>query len=105
MRPIRKGDEVIVRAGRDKGTRGLVKKMVDKNRAIVEGINLVKRHTRPNPNKQIAGGILSKEAPIHISNIGIYNPVTKKADRVGIKTLEDKRKVRIFRSNKEVVDV
>ncbi|HEC12925.1 MAG TPA: 50S ribosomal protein L24 [Acidiferrobacteraceae bacterium] len=105
MNKIRKGDEVIVLAGRDRGRRGTVLKMLDFDRALVDNINLVKRHTKPNPNKGIAGGIVEKEASIHLSNVALYNPATKKADRVGIKTLEDGRRVRFFKSNGEVVDI
>ncbi len=105
MKRINKGDEVIVVAGRDKGKRGTVLKLVGTSRVLVDNVNLVKKHTKPNPNKGITGGILEKEAPIHISNINLFNPLTKKADRVGIKVLEDGKKVRYFKSNGEVVDV
>ena len=105
MKKIRKGDEVIVLAGRDKGKRGTVIRILDDDRALVDNVNLVKRHTKPNPNKGIAGGIIEKEAPIHISNLALFNPGTQKADRVGFKLLEDGRKVRYFKSNGEVVDV
>ena len=96
---------MIVVAGRDKGKRGTVLKLVGTSRVLVDNVNLVKKHTKPNPNKGITGGILEKEAPIHISNINLFNPLTKKADRVGIKVLEDGKKVRYFKSNGEVVDV
>ncbi|NOZ09814.1 MAG: 50S ribosomal protein L24 [Gammaproteobacteria bacterium] len=105
MNKIRKGDEVIVLAGRDRGKRGTVLRMLDFDRALVDNVNLVKRHTKPNPNKGITGGIVEKEASIHLSSIALYNPATKKADRVGIKTLEDGRRVRFFKSNGEVVDI
>ncbi len=105
MNKIRKGDEVIVLAGRDRGRRGTVLKMLDFDRALVDNVNLVKRHTKPNPNKGIAGGIVEKEASIHLSNVALYNSATKKADRVGVKTLEDGRRVRFFKSNGEVVDI
>ena len=105
MNKIRKGDEVIVLAGRDKGKRGSVLKMMDNDRVLVNDVNLVKKHTKPNPNKGETGGIIEKEAPIHISNIALFNPNTKKADRVGIRTLEDGTRVRFFKSNGEVVDV
>lgn len=105
MNKIRKGDEVIVLAGRDRGKRGTVLKMLDFDRALVDNVNLVKRHTKPNPNKGVAGGIVEKEASIHLSSIALYNHATKKADRVGIKTLEDGRRVRFFKSNGEVVDI
>jgi large subunit ribosomal protein L24 len=104
MRKIRKGDEVVILAGKDKGERGTVLKMVDAERVLVEGRNKVKKHQRPNPMKGITGGIIDKEMPVHISNVALYNPATKKADRVGIRTLEDGRRVRYFKSNGEVVD-
>ena len=105
MKKIRKGDEIAVLAGRDKGKRGAVLRVLDDDRVIVEGVHLVKRHTKPNPQANIAGGILEKEAPIPISNVALCNPVTQKPDRVGVKTLEDGRKVRFFKSNNEVVDI
>lgn len=105
MRKIRKGDEVMVRAGRDKGKRGTVLRVMDGDRVLVEGINVVKRHMRPNPQKGLTGGIVEKEMPIHISNIGLYNPGESKADRVGMKYLADGKKVRYFKSNDEVVDI
>jgi large subunit ribosomal protein L24 len=104
MNKIRKNDDVIVIAGKDKGKRGSVTRVLSNDRVIVENINMIKRHTKPNPNSGIAGGIVEKEAAMHISNIALFNPVTKKADRVGIKTLEDGRKVRVYKSNNEVVD-
>ncbi len=105
MNKIRKGDQVVVITGRDKGKRGTVLSMVlEAERAVVEGINRVKKHTKPNPMKGLTGGIVEKEMPIHLSNIAIFNPTSGKADRVGIKTLDDKRKVRVFRSNGEQVD-
>lgn len=105
MKKIRKGDEISVLAGRDKGKRGAVLRILDNDRVIVEGVHIVKRHTKPNPQANIPGGIIEKEAPIHISNVALFNPVTQKPDRVGIKTLEDDRKVRFFKSNNEVVDI
>lgn len=105
MNKIRKGDDVVVLSGRDKGKRGAVMRVLSDERVIVEGIHMVKRHTKPNPQAGIPGGIVEKEASIHISNVGLYNPVTQKPDRVGIKTLEDDRKVRFFKSNNEVVDI
>lgn len=105
MHKIRKGDEVIVLAGRDKGKIGEVLRILPDGRALVNDVNIVKRHTKPNPSKGIGGGIIEKEAPIHISNVALYNPSAKKADRVGFKTLEDGRKVRYFKSNDEVVDI
>ena len=104
MRKIRKGDDVIVLAGRDKGRQGSVVRVVDTNRVIVENVNMVKRHTRPNPQRGVAGGIVEKEAPIQVSNVALYNPRKKAADRVGFKVLEDGRKVRVFKSDGEVVD-
>ena len=103
MQKIKKGDEVIVLAGRDKGKIGEVLVVLSNDRALVNDVNTVKRHTKPNPNKGQQGGIIEKESAIHISNIALYNPETKKADRVGIKKLEDGRKVRYFKSNSEVV--
>ena len=105
MQKIKKGDDVIVITGKDKGKRGTVLRVVpDVERAVVEGVNRVKKHTKPNPMKGLTGGIVEKEMSIHLSNIAIFNPATSKADRVGFKTLDDKRKVRVFRSNGEVVD-
>ncbi len=105
MNKIKKGDTVAVLTGRDRGKRGTVVRVYADDRVIVEGINLVKRHTRPNPQAGIAGGIVEKEAPLQISNVALYNPMTQKPDRVGIRVLEDGRKVRFFKSNGEVVDV
>ena len=104
MAQIRKGDEVIVIAGRDKGRRGVVLQMRTDDRVVVEGINVAKKHQRPNPAAGVSGGIVQKEMPVHVSNVMLYNPVTKKGDRVGFRTLADGRKVRFFKSNKEVVD-
>ncbi len=105
MRRIKKGDDVVVICGRDKGKRGNVLKVLDNGRALVDNVNIVKRHTKGNPNTGETGGILEKEAAIQLSNIALYNPVTKKGDRVGFRTLEDGRKVRYFKSNNEVVDL
>ena len=105
MNKIRKGDQVVVITGKDKGERGAVLRMLpEADRLLVEGINRVKKHTKPNPMKGLTGGIVEKEMSIHVSNIAIFNPATSKADRVGFKTLDDSRKVRVFRSNGEVVD-
>lgn len=105
MRKLRKGDEIIVIAGKDKGKRGTLTQMIaEKDRVVVEGINMVKKHQKPNPNLGVPGGIVDKEMPMHISNVAIFNPATGKADRVGIKILDDGRKVRIFKSNNEVID-
>lgn len=102
---IKKGDAVIVIAGKDAGKTGEVKKVIpEKSKVIVEGINLVKKHQKPNPQKNIAGGIISKEAGLHVSNVAIFNHQTKKADKVGYQFLEDGSKVRIFRSTKEQID-
>ena len=105
MRRIRKDDEVVVIAGKDKGRRGKIVRVMDEERVIVAGVNLVKRHTKPNPARNVAGGIIEREAAIHISNVMLFNPLTKKGDRVGFRMLEDGRKVRYFKSNNEVVDV
>jgi large subunit ribosomal protein L24 len=102
---IKKGDEVIVLTGKDKAKRGMVIRIVDSEHIIVENINMAKKHTRPNPNKGDPGGILSKEMPIHISNVALFNPLSGKGDRVGFKYLEDGKKVRVFKSNDEVVDI
>jgi large subunit ribosomal protein L24 len=102
---IKKGDEVIVICGKDKGKRGTVVKVLQDNRLVVENVNMAKKHTKPNPNRGEPGGILDKEMPLHISNVALYNPVTDKGDRVGFKILEDGKKVRIFKSNQEVVDI
>ena len=104
MRKIKKGDEVVVIAGRDKGKRGAVLRVLDDERLLVDSVNLVKKHTKPNPNKNVTGGIMEKEAPIHVSNVAIYNAAAKKADRIGFKFLEDGTKVRCFKSNGEVID-
>ena len=103
MRKIRKNDDVIVITGKDKGSRGNVLSVLD-DRLLVSGINKVKKHQKPNPVKGDVGGIVEREMPIHASNVAIYNATAKKADRVGIKTLEDGRKVRIFKSSGEVID-
>ena len=105
MRKIRKGDDVILITGRDKGKRGTVLKFVDAEHVLVEGANRVKKHQRPIPMKGITGGIIDKEMPLHISNVALFNPGTKKGDRVGIRVLEDGRRVRYFKSNGEVIDV
>ncbi|MFZ1642672.1 MAG: 50S ribosomal protein L24 [Candidatus Contendobacter sp.] len=105
MRRIRKDDEVMVIAGKDKGRRGKIMRVMDEERVIVAGVNLVKRHTKPNPARNVAGGIVEREAAIHVSNVMLFNPLTKKGDRVGFRVLEDGRKVRYFKSNNEVVDV
>jgi large subunit ribosomal protein L24 len=105
MRKIKKGDDVIVIAGKDKGKRGTVLRVSSDDRVVVENVNIVKRHTKPNPQRGVAGGIVEKETAIDVSNVAIFNPATKKADRVGFRVLEDGRKVRFFKSNNEVVDI
>ncbi len=104
MNKLKKGDEVLIVTGKDKGKRGSILKMSEMDRVLVEGVNRVKKHTKPNPMKGTTGGITEKEMPIHISNVAIFNPATHKADRVGIKKLEDGRKVRFFKSNGEMID-
>ncbi|MBA3996650.1 MAG: 50S ribosomal protein L24 [Candidatus Accumulibacter sp.] len=103
MNKIRKGDEIVVIAGKDKGKRGTVLTRVDAEHVVVEGVNRAKKHVKPNPVKGVVGGIVDKDMPIHVSNISLYNPATQKADRVGFKQLEDGTKVRFFKSNGEVV--
>ncbi|MGM0593215.1 MAG: 50S ribosomal protein L24 [Pseudomonadota bacterium] len=105
MQKLKKGDDVIVLAGKDKGKRGTVTRMMPvEGRVLVEGINMVKKHQKPNPAAGVPGGIIEKEMPLHVSNVAIFNPESGKADRVGIKILDDGRKVRIFKSNNEVID-
>ena len=104
MEKIRKGDQVIVTSGKDKGKQGTVLRMMTNSTVIVEGINLVKKHQKGNPMSGVAGGIITKEMPIQRSNLAVYNTATQKGDRVGIKTLEDGSRARIFRSNGEMVD-
>ena len=105
MRKIRTGDDIIVITGKDKGRRGTVLRVYNDERVLVEGINMVKKHQKPNPQAGVQGGIIDKEMPIEQSNLMLYNPQTKKGDRLGIRFLEDGRKVRYFKSNNEVVDV
>ena len=105
MEKIRKGAQVVVIAGKDKGKRGAVVRRVDAEHVVVEGINRAKKHVKPNPVKGVVGGVVDKDMPLHISNVALFNPVTQKADRVGFKVLEDGKKVRVFRSNGEVVGV
>jgi len=104
MNKIRKGDEVILNTGKDKGKRGTVLSILDTGHVLVEGANMVKKHAKPNPMKGVAGGIINKEMPIDISNVALFNPATQKGERVGFKTLDDGRKVRVFKSSGEVVD-
>ena len=105
MNRIKKGDEVVVIAGKDKGRRGTVTGVMDMGKLVVEGVNVARKHVRANPNKGEQGGIVEKEMPLDSSNVMLWNPVTKKGDRVGVKTLESGKRVRFFKSNGEVVDV
>jgi large subunit ribosomal protein L24 len=105
MQKIKKGDDVIITAGKDKGKRGSVLNVMANDRVLVESCNMAKKHVKPNPNVGEDGGIIEKEMPLHISNIALFNPATGKGDRVGIKTLEDGRKVRYYKSDNEVVDL
>lgn len=105
MRKIKKGDYVVVLTGKDRGSRGTVLRVVDDKKVIVENVNMVKKHQKPNPQKGISGGIIDKEMPMDLSNVALYNPVKGGPDRVGFKILEDGRKVRVFKSTGEVVDV
>lgn len=106
MNKIRKGDDVVILAGKDKGKRGVVLRVLDdEDKVVVENVNMVKRHTKGNPMQGTPGGIIEKEMPIHVSNVALWNSVTNKPDRVGFKKLEDGRKVRYFKSNDEVVDI
>ena len=104
MRKIKKGDTVVVIAGRDKGKRGDVSRIVDDAHVVVDGVNQVKKHAKPNPMKNQPGGIVTKELPIHVSNVAIWNPVTQKPDRIGFRVLEDGRKVRFYKSNGEQIN-
>jgi large subunit ribosomal protein L24 len=104
MNKIRKGDQVVVIAGKDKGRKGAVIEVIEGGRVRVEGVNMSKKHQRPNPNAGQQGGIIEREASLHVSNVLLFNPATQKPDRVGFKTLADGRKVRMFKSNKETVD-
>jgi large subunit ribosomal protein L24 len=103
MDKIRKGDEIVVIAGKDKGKRGTVLVRVDAEHVVVEGVNRAKKHVKPNPVKGVVGGVVDKDMPLHVSNVSLYNPATQKADRVGFKQLEDGTKVRVFKSNGEAV--
>lgn len=104
MKKIKKNDEVVVITGRDKGKRGKVNKVLSDGRLIVSGIQMVKKHQKPNPQLGVQGGIVEKEAPIQASNVAIFNSATNKADRVGFKLLEDGKKIRVFKSNGEAID-
>ena len=106
MKRIKKGDDVVVITGKDKGRRGTVLRVIDEDdRVLIEGVNMVRKHQKPNPNAGVQGGIVEQERAVHVSNVKLYNPVSGKGDRIGIKTLDDGRKVRFFKSNNEVVDV
>ena len=104
MHKIRKGDQVVVTTGRDKGKKGTVLRVLETGRVLVEGVNRVKKHERPNPMKGQTGGIVDKDLPIHVSNIALFNPATQKADRTRAKSLDDGRKVRVFKANGEQVE-
>lgn len=104
MSKLRKGDQVVLNTGKDKGKTGVVLNVLPSGHVVVEGLNVAKKHAKPNPMKGVAGGIISKEMPIDISNVAIFNTATQKADRVGFKVLEDGRKIRVFKSNGESVD-
>ena len=104
MQKLKQGDEVIVLIGKDKGKRGRISQFLNE-KILVEGVNRVKKHQKPNPNAGVQGGIIEKEMPIHKSNVALYNTATKKADKVGFKTLDDGKKVRYFKSNNETIDV
>jgi len=103
MYKIKRDDEVIILAGKDKGKRGKVRKGLDNNKVVVSGVNMIKKHTKPNPQAGVAGGIVEKEAPIQVSNVAIFNPASGKADRVGFK-VEEGRKLRVFKSSGEAID-
>ncbi|MDA1343182.1 MAG: 50S ribosomal protein L24 [Methyloglobulus sp.] len=105
MNKIRKGDDVVIRTGKDKGKSGRVTQVLKDNKVLIEGLNQAKKNQKPNPNAGITGGIVVKDMPINISNVGLYNPTTKKADRIGFRFLEDGKKVRYFKSTNENVDV
>jgi large subunit ribosomal protein L24 len=105
MNKIRKGDDVVIRTGKDKGKSGRVTQVLKDNKVLVEGLNQAKKNQKPNPNAGITGGIVVKDMPINLSNVGLYNPTTKKADRIGFRFLEDGKKVRYFKSTNENVDV
>jgi large subunit ribosomal protein L24 len=105
MRKIKTGDDVVVLTGKDRGKRGTVLRVPDADHVVVENLNMVKKHQRANPQRAIEGGIVDKEMPLHISNVGVFNPAKGRADRIGFKVLDDGRKVRVFKSDGEVVDV
>ena len=105
MKKLKKGDSIIVIAGKDKGKKGEILRVIEPDKLVISSINLAKKHVKPNPNKGESGGIIEKEMPIHISNVMMLNPISKKGDRIGFKSLEDGKKVRVYKSNKEVVDI
>jgi large subunit ribosomal protein L24 len=105
MKKLKKGDSVIIISGKDKGKKGEILRVVEPDKLVISNINLAKKHVKPNPNKQETGGILEREMPMHISNVMILNPLTKKGDKIGFKKLEDGKKVRIYKSNQEVIDI
>ena len=105
MKKLKKGDSIIVVSGKDKGKKGEILRVIEPDKLIISNINLAKKHVKPNPNKNESGGIIEKEMPIHISNVMMLNPISKKGDRVGFQNLEDGKKVRIYKSNKEVIDI
>ena len=105
MNKIRKGDTVIINTGKDKGKQGIVLQLIEGGEVLVEGLNMVKKHTKPNPAKGEQGGLISKEMPLQISNIAIFNSAAKKADKVTFKELKDGKKIRIYKSNQEAIDV
>mgnify|MGYP001327421767 FL=1 len=105
MNKLKKGDSIIVIAGKDKGKKGEILRVIEPDKVVVSNINLAKKHVKPNPNKGESGGIIEREMPIQMSNVMMFNPITKKGDRVGFKNLEDGKKVRIYKSNKEVIDI
>ena len=105
MKRLRKGDQVVILSGKDKGRKGAITRMLPDGKVLVEGVNLVKKHQRPNPQRQQAAGIVEKEMPLHASKVAIWNPGSSKADRVGVKSLADGRRVRFLKSNNEVLDV
>lgn len=105
MKKIRKGDKVVVLAGRDKGKQGTVLRVFEDSRVLVENVNMIKRHTKPNPNKGVTGGIIDREAPIHASNVALFNPATGKGERVGMRVMQDGSKVRFFKKSGEVADM
>ena len=105
MKRLRKGDQVVILSGKDKGRKGAITRMLPDGKVLVEGVNLVKKHQRPNPQRQQAAGIVEKEMPLHASKVAIWNPGSSKADRIGVKSLADGRRVRFLKSNNEVLDV